>query len=535
MNPHDLNLRLRAPGEIAVLDVREQGAFARKHLLHAVPAPLRRLELLIDRLVPRRATPIVLTDLDGSLTSEAAALLGRLGYTDVAALEGGTLAWEAAGLEVFSGDNVLSKAFGEAVEHAHATPHIGVATLAGMMERREKFVVVDGRTPEEFCNFSLPGAASLPNGELAYRILELVPDDETTVVVNCAGRTRSIMGAQTLIEAGVRNPVVALENGTMAWLLSGRTLDHGRAAALAEPTAAHLAPVRESAAAFARRAGVRVIDAAGLGAWQQDAARSLYRFDVRSQAEYRSGHLDGWRWAPGGQLLQATDQYIGVRGARIVLADWDGVRAPMMAGWLARMGAQEVALHAPPASAPLQVGDEAWRLVPDPTLPPVPWVGADALRRQIEAGDVVVFDVDKSVPYGKRHVAGALFAAPDRVARFATERAHGRPVVLTSADGILAQRVASHLRGTGIDARALRGGNAAWFDAGLPTAGGRAEVLTGEDDAWYSAYAYEDLAVRDAKFREYLDWEIGLAAQLEKDGARPAFRLAEQESTGVGA
>jgi hypothetical protein len=31
--------------------------------------------------------------------------------------------------------------------------------------------------------------------------------------VNCAGRTRSIIGTQSLINAGVPNPVTALRNG----------------------------------------------------------------------------------------------------------------------------------------------------------------------------------------------------------------------------------------------------------------------------------------------------------------------------------
>ncbi|WP_459655385.1 rhodanese-like domain-containing protein, partial [Achromobacter xylosoxidans] len=55
----------------------------------------------------------------------------------------------------------------------------------------------------------------------------LAPDPKTTIVVNCAGRTRSIIGAQTLINLGVPNPVYALENGTQGWYLADFELDHG--------------------------------------------------------------------------------------------------------------------------------------------------------------------------------------------------------------------------------------------------------------------------------------------------------------------
>ena len=76
----------------------------------------------------------------------------------------------------------------------------------------------------------------------------------------------------------------------------------------------------------------------------------------------------------------------------------------------------------------------------------------------------------------------------------------------------------------GFDARGLLGGHDAWFAAGLPTATGRGTVLTGEEDAWYGAYAYDDPVRRQAKFREYLAWETGLPEQVARDGARPAFR-----------
>lgn len=239
ISPQALKAAIHDGHEIAVLDVRETGVFARGHLLFAASAPLWRLQVLIDRLVPRRDTRIVLVDADETLAHEAAAKLVRLGWGNVSVLAGGTEAWAAAGFELFSGTNVPSKSFGEVVEHQKHTPWISADELHERVTRGDKLVVVDSRTPEEFADFSLPFAHSLPGAELVYRIQEIAPDPDTLVVVNCAGRTRSIVGAQTLIDAGIPNRVVSLKDGTMAWLLAGRELAHGRDTTLPEPGEAH--------------------------------------------------------------------------------------------------------------------------------------------------------------------------------------------------------------------------------------------------------------------------------------------------------
>ncbi|WCM93378.1 rhodanese-like domain-containing protein [Acidovorax sp. NCPPB 2350] len=519
ITPQALKAALADGDEIAVLDVRETGVFAHRHLLFAVSAPAWRLELLIDRLVPRRGTRTVLVDGDGTLAHEAAARLSRLGWRNVSVLAGGTEGWAAAGHEVFSGTNVPGKAFGEVIEHEKHTPWITADELHERVERGDDLVVVDSRTPEEFAAFSLPFAHSLPGAELVYRIGEVAPDPATLVVVNCAGRTRSIVGAQTLIDAGIPNRVVSLRNGTMDWLLTGRALAHGRGAALPEPSPATLPAARERAEAVARRAGVRRIDAAALARLEADGAeRTLYRFDVRTREEYEAGHLEGWRWAPGGQLVQATDEYAGTRGARIVLADWDGVRALTTGAWLAQLGGWEVLVYRPPALAAWVTGPEPVRVLA--SHPAAPTVSPGQARALLEAGEAVVFDVDRRAAFEREHIAGARFAVPDRLPEFVNGVPAPQAVLLASPDGVLARAVAAELAArTGRDVRAIAGGTAAWAAAGLPVAQGGEGVLTGDDDHWFSPYAHRDQSLRDAGFREYLDWELGLVAQLEREGA----------------
>ena len=71
-------------GELALIDVREELTFSQNHLLWARKVPLSRLELRFARLVPRRATRIVLIDDNDGLAQRAAHVLARAGYGDLA-------------------------------------------------------------------------------------------------------------------------------------------------------------------------------------------------------------------------------------------------------------------------------------------------------------------------------------------------------------------------------------------------------------------------------------------------------------------
>jgi rhodanese-related sulfurtransferase/predicted metal-dependent enzyme (double-stranded beta helix superfamily) len=520
ISPQALKQALRSGDELALLDVREQGVFAKKHLLLASNAPLWRLERVIDALVPRRTTPIVLTDLDEHLAHHAAGKLARLGYSDVSVLAGGTLAWEAAGYEVYSGTNVPSKALGELIETRLHTPTIEAAELQRRLAEGQDLVVVDSRTPEEFQAFSVPGAHSVPGAELVYRIRELAPDPSTQVVVNCAGRTRSIIGAQTLINAGIPNPVASLRDGTMAWLLSGQQLAHGSAALDREPSAESLAIARRDAEALFARAEVQRINDALLARFESEAdAITLFKFDVRTSAEYQAGHLPGWRWASGGQLVQGTDEYIGTRHARVVIADWDGVRALTTAAWLVQLGGYQVYVYAPAQGVPLEVGPEPRRVLASSDAS-ADWIGVGELAAAALSPSQapLVFDVESSLAFARGHIPGARFCAPDRLPEFVEALAQDQRIVITSGDGVLARIVAAELgRRTGRQVAALLGGTQAWRQAAQPLLPGRDHNLTGDDDAWYSPYAYDDKEERAAQMRAYLAWELGLVAQLDRD------------------
>src|SRR5919199_481056 len=117
----------------ALLDVRERAAYERGHIYGATSLPRRLLEFRLPQLVTAPATPIVVYDDDGTL-----------------------------------------------VELARPT-------LAARIARGDDLVIVDARTPEEYARGCVPGAWSVPGGELVLRITDLAPRPDTTIVVHCGG------------------------------------------------------------------------------------------------------------------------------------------------------------------------------------------------------------------------------------------------------------------------------------------------------------------------------------------------------------
>ncbi|RZL98555.1 MAG: rhodanese-related sulfurtransferase, partial [Variovorax sp.] len=471
--------RLRAREETALLDVREEDPYAQAHPLWAANLPLSRIEIEAHRRIPRPDTVIVVygTHEGEDLAPRAARVLASIGYTRVHVLDGGLDAWRAAGGELFRDVNVPSKAFGELVEHERGTPSLSATEVKALIDAGADAVVLDARRFDEYRTMSIPTATSVPGAELVLRVRDLAPDPATRVIVNCAGRTRSIIGTQSLVNAGIPNPVAALRNGTIGWKLAGQTLDHGagrRAPAEASPEARRRAA--EDARRVADRAGVRRIALHTLSALTSDAGRrTTYRFDVRTPEEHAVGHLDGFASAPGGQLVQETDHHAPVRGARIVLADDDGVRASMTGSWLAQMGWEVHVVDPVPDAADFTGNDvdapEA-EVVPSPE---VEEIGPAALALMLKRHEAVVIDVTASASYVQRHVPGAWFAIRAQLAQ-ALDRVGPAPVwVLTCGTSRLARFAAADLqrllaeRGEP-DAQVwvLDGGTSAWIAAGLP-------------------------------------------------------------------
>jgi rhodanese-related sulfurtransferase len=495
--------------EIALFDVREHGQYGQSHLFYGIPLPYSRLELDAPRLAPRRGVRLVVYDDDGNGAALLAARrFSALGYSDVQVLQGGTAGWQSAGFPLFAGVNVPSKTFGELAEQVYHTPRVSATELAAMLERKDDLVVIDGRPFSEFRKMNIPTAISCPNGELALRIRDLVPSENTHIVINCAGRTRSIIGAQTLINLGLRNPVSALENGTQGWYLADFKLEHGgtrRYKDSAQP--AEPADMRAAAQALAKRFEVPVVGAHTVRGWAGDAQRTLFLCDVRSPEEFARGSLPGAQHTPGGQLIQATDQYVGVRQARLVLFDTDGIRALTVASWLRQLGHDASVLDQGLASGLALPATTA-----PVALPALPAIPAQALSAGLADGTVVAIDLRPSMQFRQTHIAGTRWSIRPRLAQ-ALAGEH-RPVVLIADEPAVAACAAVDIQSLGLKASLLEGGLNAWRDAGLPLQA-NSNIPADSDCIDYLFFVHDRHDGNKEAARQYLAWEVNLIGQLD--------------------
>ena len=501
--------------EIAFLDVREEDPHAQEHPLFAANLPLSRIEIDAFGKLPRKDVSIVTLD-DGEGYAELAAQkLRELGYADVSIFKGGVQAWKAAGGEVFKDVNVPSKSFGELVESKRHTPSLSAQEVQKLIDDKADVVVVDVRRFDEYHTMSIPTGISVPGAELVLRVPDLAPNPKTKIIVNCAGRTRSIIGAQSLINAGIPNEVNALRNGTIGWTLAGQVLDKGQSRKFKEVSTEVSDTAAERARAVADRANVKRASFADVAQWQRQTDRTTYFFDTRTPEEYEAGHLPEFRSVPGGQLVQETEMVAPVRGARIVLADPGGVRANMPASWLAQMAWDVYVLVDIKVSDLTEKGP--WK-APMPSLPSTQGVDPPVLAEWLKIDpNTLVVDFSTHANYVKNHIPGAWFALRSRLADALLTLPKATRYVLTSTPPQLATFIAEEFKSQShADVYVLTGGNTAWVDAGLESEKGATHLASPPLDRYKRPY--EGTSVDTAAMQAYLDWEFGLVEQLGKDG-----------------
>lgn len=498
--------------DLALIDVRETAEYNLAHIGGATSLPRRLIEFAFPSLVPWQGTPVVVCDDDGRRAAMAAETLEAMGYREVGVLDGGLNRWVTEDGETEWGVNVPSKDFGEKVLLRQHVPEVTADELHARQQRGERLVILDSRTPEEHQRGCIPGSRSMPGAELGLRAAELIDAPDVTVVVHCAGRTRSIIGAATLRRMGLQN-VVALKNGTMGWQLAGLEIERGsRRTDLPQPSDAVVAEARVRALQIAAEAGVVLIDVDGMESLTARADReNVYLMDVRTREEYDGGHIPGFRWAPGGQLVQATDNFIAVKAGTIVLACDSNVRSCLTGAWLREMGFPKVYVIDGGAPAWVATGNQ---LVTGPT-PTEPFGYASArasvpLRSMLElaaamntgSAPAIVF-VGTSEEFSAGHVAGSSWVSrswlelevegivPDRRAS----------VIVTCPDGIASTLAADTLLEMGYRRVAvLEGGIRDWKAAGFPLETGLTGVTRLPEDVLPATRSY-------AQMLNYLRWE----------------------------
>jgi rhodanese-related sulfurtransferase len=527
----ELSALMAGPSPHAVLDLRERAAYEGGHIFRATNLPRRLLEFRLFQLVTAKRTPIVLCDADGRLAALALPAVRAMGFTDVRVLDGGLEAWRREGRGTITGINVPSKAFGEWALHTLRTPQIPPHELQAWIDGGRDMVIVDSRTPEEYARGCIPGAWSMPGGELMLRIGELAKSPQTTIVVHCGGRTRSYIGAESLRRMRLPNPIVALENGTMGWELAGLTLERGAGRRVAEVSEASRKRAAAAALLIAKEDGIPSIAPADLTAlWARRAKENVALLDVRTREEYGEGHVAGAAWAPGGQVVQATDEYIAVRAARVVLVCDGSGRSMMTAAWLRRMGL--------PGACVLTGGLPAWRAAGGavetghPDREPWGYAAARAAVGTLTAVELaaalggpqatpaparatpaparapMVLSVDQSDVYARGHVPGAAWLCRSRLEWKAPQALpdRARPLVLTCRDGRHSTLAAATLERLGhASVRVLEGGTQAWERQGLALETDNSRLLDDTDDVVLKPYEKGREAME-----AYLKWEVDL-------------------------
>ena len=500
---------LTADAEIAFLDVREHGQYGEGHPFFSVHVGYSTIEVEVSLLVPRKDVTVVVMDDGDGISKRAAHALKRLGYSDIMVLEGGAPGWAAAGYTLFKGVNVPSKTFGELVEHQCLTPSLSAEELKLRLERNEPTVVLDGRPKDEYFKMSIPSARSCPNAELAYRIPTLAIDPETTLVINCAGRTRSIIGAETLRQCGFSNPILALRNGTQGWALSGFNLDHGiHSDPLPTVDSEARAQAVRTANDLIKRLALPQISSELLRTWEKEPKRTTYIFDVRTEEEVSAGHWPDARHAPGGQLVQATDQYLAVRNARIVLCDDTGLRAATTAMWLRGMGHDATILEEDVSQAlTSKVNYTVANTVVD-----APLVSPEGAFGRVANGAILV-DASRSQDYRSGHARGSIWITRSRVTNLDCRL--NDTIIVTGQEKSLILGVVRDFFELGFT-------NMFWFE-GSPEIWSRAgfrieqtpDCPTDQECIDFLFFVHDRHDGNMDAARRYLEWEIGLLAQLD--------------------
>lgn len=511
----DARARVHGPGELAFLDLREAGEFGEGHPLFAIPLPYSQLEMRIGDLVPRPDTPLILIDGGDGVAARGATALASLGYRDIVALAGGVPAWAAAGFTLYQGVNVPSKTLGELAEMVWHPRMLHPETLAAWQDEGRDFAFFDTRPPAEYAKMRVPGARCVPNGELAHRLAHI--DPTAPIVLTCAGRTRGIIGAIGLRLCGHDGPVYALENGTQGWALAGRELERGN---IADPlhaldAAGQMLSQRRAEQMLARY-GIDRIDGARAAQLLAETGRTSYLFDLRSSDERQADPLPAAIPVLGGQLVQATDQWVGVRRARIILACEGGLRGALAAFWLKQLGygVCVVGIDATLRALPVRTD-----VVQSPTR--TGRIDGPTALTAMRAGALLI-DLRGSRAYRQAHVAGAIWSIRPRLAGLG--QLNDRGVIVISDDRATADLAAVELAAQG--ARRVdwvAGGHRALVAAGARVI--HADPRPADTDAIDHLFFVHDR--HDGNLdacRRYLAWETGLVGQLDAE-ERAEFRL----------
>ena len=388
--------------ELAFIDVREKAQHTAGHPLFSISIPFSEFEINVEKLVPNKKVRIVLFDNNNGVSEIIYKQAKNLKYINIFILKEGVEGWIKSKFRLFDGINVPSKSFGELIEEKFNTPCITASQLLKKQKEKKDIVILDGRPFDEYNKMSIPGSICCPNAEIPYRISELIKSSDTEIIINCAGRTRSIIGTQTLIDFGIKNKVYALENGTQGWFLNNFKLDHGKTKFFYKtPKSEKINELRENIVNLLENK-VKIIDFNQAQNLINDKNITTYVFDVRTNSNQKN-KLSKLRNVPGGQLVQATDKYIGVLKSHvIVFDDGDLVRAGMTALWLKKMSYHCYVVN----ESPKKIKNLNLKLEVNFKIIPLNLINLENFKN---LKDTHIFDIRNSFDYCKKRIKKSVW------------------------------------------------------------------------------------------------------------------------------
>ena len=388
--------------ELAFIDVRETSQHTSGHPFFSISIPYSEFEINVEKFIPNKKVRIVLFDNNNGVSEIIYKKAKNLKYINIFILKDGVKGWIKSKFRLFDGINVPSKSFGELIEEKFNTPSITASQLSKKQKEKKDIVILDGRPFDEYNKMSIPGSVCCPNAEIPYRISELIKSSDTEIIINCAGRTRSIIGTQALINFGIKNKVYALENGTQGWFLNNFKLDYGKTKFLDKtPNNEKINELRNKVVNLLEN-NVEIIDFNQAQKLIDDKNFTTYIFDVRTNS-VKKNELSKLRNVPGGQLIQATDKYIGVLKSHIILFDdGDLVRAGMTALWLKKMNYHCYVVN----ESPERIKNLNLRHEVNFKTKPINLIELDDLKN---LEDIHIFDVRNSVDYRNKRIKGSIW------------------------------------------------------------------------------------------------------------------------------
>jgi rhodanese-related sulfurtransferase len=277
---------------------------------------------------------------------------------------------------------------------------------------------------------------------------------------------------------------------------------------------------QQRAKILAEKNGVTFVDGATVAHWLTDDTRTTFLCDVRSPEEFAGGTIPGAQHTPGGQLVQATDQFVGVRGARLVVFDKENVRAPAMASWLAMMG-WEVAVLTNAFTHSWEKNSTSLTVAQQTSAITISTISAEQLKN-LDTHTTQYVDVRASTKYREAHLKGFVWSIRPNLNQLPNIK--GAYVVIVADESAIAQLAAQELLDAGAAQVQINTDTVQqWRAAGLeviatPTSPSDQESID------YLFFVHDRHDGNRAAAMRYLEWEINLLNQID-DQERQSYRL----------